>query len=350
MFAKKNLIAVAALATLAVSAQAQSSVTLYGNLDVGLTSIKTKNTPALATDGTENGVTSSILTESFFGLKGQEDLGGGLKAIFKLESSINVDTGSASVAADGVTPKNFWDKNAYVGVAGDFGTVKLGNQESLFKTEAAAFDAFGVSRVLAVSKLFIGDEGSWQNTIGYTSPNLSGLTLSAQHSAKENGKAVAAGQVNGGATAVAANYTAGALGLSAVYGDIRSTDATVAAERNKAWLLGGSYDFSVVKAFAQYGQNKAENSVGAEQSKDKFFQVGAVVPVTQAGSVHAAYGQVKTSFPVGADEKERQFSLAYHHALSKRTSVYAAGTYAKWEQAADEEKTTALAVGLRHAF
>lgn len=344
MFAKKNLIAVAALATLAVSAQAQSSVTLYGNLDVGLTSIKTKSTPAAGTDGTVTGVTSSILTESFFGLKGQEDLGGGLKAIFKLESFVNVDTGSVA--------DNFWGRNAYVGVAGSFGTVALGNQESLFKTEAAAFDAFGLSPVLAVSKLFVGNTlgGSWQNTIGYTSPNLSGLTLSAQHSAKESGKAVTAGQVNGGATAVAANYTVGALGLSAVYGDVRSTDATVATIRDKQWLLGASYDFSVVKAFAQYGQTKAENAAGAEQSKDKFFQVGAVVPVTQAGSVHAAYGQVKTSFPVGADEKERQFSLAYHHTLSKRTSVYAGGKYVKFEDGVDETKTTALAVGLRHAF
>ena len=343
MFAKKNLIAVAALATLAVSAQAQSSVTLYGNVDVGLTSIKTKSTPANpAVDGTVTGVTSSILTESFFGLKGQEDLGGGLKAIFKLESFIDVDTGAT-------TAGNFFGKNAYVGLAGDFGTVKLGNQESLFKTEAAAFDAFGVSPVLAVSKLFV-DSESWQNTIGYTSPNLSGLTLSAQHSAKENGKAVGAGQVNGGATAVAANYTVGALGLSAVYGDVRSVNASVVTEKNQAWLLGASYDFGVVKAFAQYGQNKAEDAAGADVSKDKFYQVGAVVPVTQAGSVHAAFGQVKTSFPVGADAKERQFSLAYHHALSKRTSVYAGGTYAKWEQAAAEEKITTLAVGVRHAF
>jgi predicted porin len=157
MFAKKNLIAVAALATLAVSAQAQSSVTLYGNVDAGLAYVKVKQA---GNSDTTTAVESSILTESFFGLKGQEDLGGGLKAIFKLESFIDVDTGAT-------TAGNFFGKNAYVGLAGDFGTVKLGNQESLFKTEAAAFDAFGVSPVLAVSKLFV-DSESWQNTIGYT--------------------------------------------------------------------------------------------------------------------------------------------------------------------------------------
>ena len=336
MFAKKNLIAVAALATLAVSAQAQSSVTLYGNLDVGLTYEKVKQA---GNSDTTTGVTSSILTESFFGLKGQEDLGGGLKAIFKLESFINVDDGSV----DG----NFWGKNAYIGVAGSFGTVALGNQESLFKTEAAAFDAFGVSPVLAVSKLFLGGGlgGSWQNTVGYTSPNLSGLTLSAQHSAREGNTGAGAGTVNGGATAVSANYTAGALGLSAVVGNVRSTNGSAAAEEQKAWLLGASYDFGVVKAFAQYGQNKFEDAVGND-GKDKFFQLGAVVPVTQAGAVHVAYGQLKFDA-----DKERQFSLAYHHTLSKRTGVYAGVTYTKDEQTGlADTKTTTIGAGLRHAF
>jgi predicted porin len=344
MFAKKNLIAVAALATLAVSAQAQSSVTLYGNLDVGLTSIKEKTA---GDSNTTNGVTSSILTESFFGLKGQEDLGGGLKAIFKLESFVNVDTGSVA--------GNFWGRNAYVGVAGSFGTVALGNQESLFKTEAAAFDAFGLSPVLAVSKLFVGNTlgGSWQNTIGYTSPNLSGLTVSAQHSARESNAAPTTSPtnaVNGGATAIAANYTAGALGLSAVVGDVRSVDATRADERNKAWLLGASYDFGVVKAFAQYGQNKLEDNAGADDGKDKFFQVGAVVPVTQAGALHAAYGQNKNDNAALADSESRKFSLAYHHTLSKRTGVYAGLAYTKAEVGTAETKTTVIAAGLRHAF
>jgi len=341
MFAKKNLIAVAALATLAVSAQAQSSVTLYGILDVGLTSIKEKTA---GDSNTTNGVTSSILTESFFGLKGQEDLGGGLKAVFKLESFVNVDTGSVA--------GNFWGRNAYVGVAGSFGTVALGNQESLFKTEAAAFDAFGLSPVLAVSKLFVGNTlgGSWQNTIGYTSPNLSGLTVSAQHSAREGNAVSGANAVNGGATAVAANYTAGALGLSAVYGDVRSTNATLAATQQQAWLLGASYDFGVVKAFAQYGQNKAENATGAETGKDKFYQLGAVVPVTQAGALHAAYGQNKNDNAALADSESRKFSLAYHHTLSKRTGVYAGLAYTKAEGVTAETKTTAIAAGLRHAF
>lgn len=346
MFAKKNLIAVAALATLAVSAQAQSSVTLYGNVDAGLAYIKNKTD---AGSSSTTSVESSVLTESFFGLKGQEDLGGGLKAIFKLEAPIAVDTGKAD--------SELFSKNAYVGLAGDFGTVKLGRQESLFKLEGNAFNPFGASGLLAPSnKIFLGLgtsvgaaalNGSWQNTVGYESANFGGLTLSAQHSAKEGAKGDAI-NYNGGATAVAANYTAGALGLSAVYGDVRTTQGSTADDiRQKAWLLGASYDFGVVKAFAQYGQDDYDNKAGTVDGKAKFFQLGAVVPVTQSGTVHASYGQTKDD-----GDKARQFSLAYHHALSKRTSVYAGATYIKDEEliAAVETKTTAVAVGLRHAF
>lgn len=333
MFAKKNLIAVAALATLAVSAQAQSSVTLYGNLDVAVAHTKNEN----FVDGSVTGVESSILTESFFGLKGQEDLGGGLKAIFKLEAPIAVDTGAAN--------SNLFSKNAYVGLAGDFGTVKLGNQESLFKTAQAAYNPFGTSMLSPVQNLtdVVGTVGavstldltsSWNNTIGYESSNFGGLTFAVQHSAREN----STGAYNGGATAASVNYSAGALGLSAVYGDVRSTTNAAVAERNRTWLLGASYDFGVVKAFAQYGQDKLESI----DDKVKVWQIGAIVPVTAAGGVHASYGQAKLD-----DTKAKQFSLAYHHSLSKRTSAYAG--LAVIDADADENQTT-VAVGVRHAF
>jgi len=287
MFAKKNLIAVAALATLAVSAQAQSSVTLYGNVDVAVGRFGEINVPGGAPSTTA--VESSGLTESFFGLKGQEDLGGGLKAVFKLEAPIAVDTGAASTT-------NFFGKNAYVGVAGAFGAVNVGRQESLFKQEAIAFNPLGASKLSTTGLAFAVQDDSWSNTVGYVSPNLNGLTISVQHSFKENAVRAAADAYAGGATAVAANYTVGALGLSAVFGDIRTTDNTGGAptsyDRNRAFLLGASYDFGVVKAFAQYGQNKDEHK-GVEHGKEKFFQLGAIVPVTAAGSVHVSYGQNK---------------------------------------------------------
>lgn len=264
MSAQHHGIAAATLLYVALlaPAQAQSSLTLYGNMDAGLSHTQVRQSGLATSSLTE--VKSSILTESMFGLKGQEDLGGGLKAVFKLESSINVDTGAAD------TPDRFWGENAYVGLVGEWGALHVGSQESLFKSEAAALDAFADSPALAVSQLFIEGVlgGAWQNSVGYVSPSVNGFTLSAQHSAREANAVPAsspANAVNGGATALAVHYTVGALDLSAVIGDVRSVDASRAAERNQAWLLGASYDMEVAKAFGQYAQNKAENAAGANQ-------------------------------------------------------------------------------------
>lgn len=338
MFAKKNLIAVAALATLAVSAQAQSSVTLYGNVDVAVGRFGAIDVPGGAPSTTA--VESSGLTESFFGLKGQEDLGGGLKAVFKLESAINVDTGAAS------TPTNFFGKNAYVGLAGDFGTVKVGRQESLFKQEAIAFNPLGASKLSPTGLAFALQNDSWSNTVGYVSPNLNGLTISVQHSFKEATKPAGADSYNGGATAVAANYTVGALGLSAVYGDVRTTQNEATSNvRDRGFLLGASYDFGVAKAFAQYGQVKFEDKA-TDFGKDKFFQIGAIVPVTAAGSVHVSYGQNKDD-----GWKDQAFTVAYNHNLSKRTGVYAGVTYAKEKiDGVGSDSANTFVVGARHAF
>ena len=337
MFAKKNLIAVAALATLAVSAQAQSSVTLYGNVDVAVGRFGEINVPGGAPSTTA--VESSGLTESFFGLKGQEDLGGGLKAVFKLEAPIDVDTGAASTT-------NFFGKNAYVGVAGAFGAVNVGRQESLFKQEAIAFNPLGASKLSTTGLAFDLQNDSWSNTVGYVSPNLNGLTISAQHSFKEATKPAGANSYNGGATAVAANYTVGALGLSAVYGDVRTTqNQATSNDRNRAFLLGASYDFGVVKAFAHYGQNKEEHK-GVEHGKEKFFQLGAIVPVTAAGSVHVSYGQNKDD-----GWKDQAFTVAYNHNLSKRTGVYAGFTYDKEKvDGIGSDSANTFVVGARHAF
>ncbi|WP_306565694.1 porin [Aquabacterium sp.] len=333
MFAKKNLIAVAALATLAVSAQAQSSVTLYGNVDVAVGRFGAPFGESVTA------VESSGLTESFFGLKGQEDLGGGLKAVFKLEAPIAVDTGAASTT-------NFFGKNAYVGVAGAFGAVNVGRQESLFKQEAIAFNPLGASKLSPTALAFGLQNDSWSNTVGYVSPNLGGLTISAQHSFKEATKPAGADSYNGGATAVAANYTVGALGLSAVYGDVRSTqNEAFSDERARAFLVGASYDFGVAKAFAQYGQVKFEDKA-TDFGKDKFFQIGAIVPVTAAGSVHVSYGQNK-----GDDFKDQAFTLAYNHNLSKRTGVYAGFERVKSkDDVLGSDSANTFVVGARHAF
>lgn len=354
MFAKKNVVAAAALTMLAVAAQAQ--VTVYGNVDVSIGRKQELTTvPAGSTKYSKESrtvVDSNDLTDSFIGFKGQEDLGGGLKALFKLESGLALDSG----AAEGGSA--FWNRAATVGLAGDFGALSLGRTESLFRQEAGAFNPFGHSRTFSPTAILLGTNGDfWSNAITYVSPNLGGLTLSAQHSAKEAAKGNTV-QYGGGATAVSANYVAGPLGLSAVYGDLRSVDGVSApADRDRAVLLGVSYDFGVLKLFTQYSQFKTDEKAGTfPDEKLRFFQVGAAIPVTQAGSVLVSYGDSRNTIDniEGAD-KLRNLSVGYTHALSKRTSTYAALTHQRLNEglAVDPDltgKTTSFAVGIRHSF
>lgn len=355
MFAKKNVVAAAALTLLAVAAHAQ--VTVYGNLDVSVGRKQELNKGVVSGDkyakDSRTAVDSNDMTDSFIGFKGQEDLGGGLKAVFKLESQLALDSG----ATEGST---FWNRNAYVGLAGDFGALNLGQFENLFKLEGGAFNPFGNSRTFsATDRNTIAGTDSWSNGIGYVSPNLGGLTLSAQYSAREQATATPT-LYSAGAYAVSANFVAGPLALSAVYGDVRNPNVTTgsigSAAKARSALLGVSYDFGVVKLFGQYSQDKFTVKTLSGESKGKFYQIGAAIPVTTDGAVLVSYGDRKdtTDGLEGAD-KIRSLSLGYTHNLSKRTNVYGAlineRTTDGLAQAPDLKGTTnSFAVGVRHAF
>ncbi|MFY9477070.1 MAG: porin [Aquabacterium sp.] len=330
MFSKKTAIAAAALLA-AFAAQAQSQVSIYGNLDVSFGRFEE---PGLA-DATTR-VESGSLRDSFIGFKGQEDLGGGLKAFFVLESSINVDTGAATESS------NFWGRTSVVGLSGDFGTVTLGNARSLLFLANDAFNPFRAdSRLFSTSSLLMGTSvngvtpgysANWRNSITYTSPNLSGFTGSLQMGFSE----IDGTDDNIGA---ALNYAAGPLAVNFTYQDV----ALNANDDVKTWVLGGSYDLGVAKLFGQYGQADQSNL----SEKEKFFQLGVSIPVTAAGNILASYGEGKYD-----SSKAREVSLAYEHSLSKRTGAYIGvnNTRHNFVVAPADKSGTSFAVGVRHAF
>lgn len=349
MFSKKTAVAAAALLA-AFAAQAQSQVSIYGNLDVSVGRFEEPS--LLGDDDAVTAVESGSLRQSFIGFKGQEDLGGGLKAFFVLESGINVDTGSQ----DG----NFWGRTSVVGLTGDFGTVALGNARNLvflandafnpFRADSAMFStsSFGftngpistINAALAVAGTDIslsGLDSNWQNSITYTSPNLSGFTIAVQARLSEND------DIDNG-YAVALNYAAGPLALNATYEDAPITATSIAlgteSADNKSWLLNASYDLGAAKLFAQYGQRDFEGF----DDKYKFFQLGTSIPVSNSGSVLLSYSQGKLD-----DAKLQDLSLAYEHSISKRTSAYV-GVNSTNIDGFEDERGTSFAVGVRHAF
>lgn len=350
MFSKKTAVAAAALLA-AFAAQAQSQVSIYGNLDVSFGRFEEPN---LFTDADAvTAVESGSLRESFIGFKGQEDLGGGLKAFFVLESAIAVDTGAAGES-------NFWGRTSVVGLTGDFGTVALGNARNLvflandafnpFRADSALFSTSNnvftgapsalVNAALAssVPGATVGLSGNnFQNSITYTSPNLSGFTGAVQFGLSENDDI-------DNAYAIALNYAAGPLALNATYENVTAivrVGAAVAGElETKSWLLNASYDLGVAKLYGQYGQRDYDGV----DDKYKFFQLGTSIPVGTSGAVLASYSQGKLD-----DGKIQDVSLAYEHNLSKRTSAYVGINSTKIDDAADE-RGTSFAVGVRHAF
>lgn len=319
MFSKKTAVAAAALLA-AFAAQAQ--VNVYGNLDLSVGSYDEAGQGKSLTK-----VNSGDLRASYIGFKGQEDLGGGLKAFFKLESDIGADTGSAGGDAA------FWARTSVLGLQNDMGTLTLGNTRSLGYLTNAAFNPFADSSLFSASNLFSNVAGAglgnWTNSITLSTANYSGFTAAVQVGLKE-----AATNVSN-KVGLQAAYAAGPLTLGAVYEDL-------AVKGQYRWELAGAYDFSVAKLFAQYGQGKADDA--STTKTGKFFQIGASIPVSTAGTVLTSFGEYKL-----ASAKKTEFSLAYDHDLSKRTGAYIGLNYSK-DKSLSPKTGTSVAAGIRHSF
>lgn len=315
MFSKKTAVAAAALLA-AFAAQAQ--VNLYGNLDV---SVGRAEEP-FGSDG-ETAVQSGQLRESFIGFRGEEDLGGGLKAFFQLESALNVDTGTQ---ADG----NFWGRTSIIGLSGSFGAVTLGNARSLLFLANDAYNPFRADSGLFSTSQQLFGATNFANSVTYSTPNMSGFNAAVQLGLSE---------IDGvdDTVALGLGYNAGPLGVNFTYED----GAATATDDYKAWLLSASYDFGAAKLFGQVGQADEEG----EDDKYKFFQIGASLPVSTAGAVLVSYGQGKQD-----EFKRKEFSLAYDHSLSKRTGAYIGVNHSKADTGADDDSGTSFAVGVRHSF
>ena len=355
MFAKKTLVAAAALLAVAGAAQAQSRVKLYGYGEASVGSFENFNFTTGKTDRTTEVGSGNMMT-SFIGLSGSEDLGGGLKAEFVLESFLAADTGeSISNMAGGAQKTGFWGRGSWVGLSGDFGRVALGQYDNAFFTMGLLYNPFGSSMTFSPTmvsyysldgfqKATLGYDTGWVNSTTYETPSFGGFTASLQFAPKET---TAGGDAKNN-YAVSAAYNAGPLSVMGVYTSSGKSGAAY-VDRQKNWGLGASYDLGVAKLSAQYSVVKSET--GGADDKAKYFQIGAEVPVTDAGKVMVAYGQTKYDGIYVADGKLKQFSLGYDHSLSKRSGVYAALTSKKLSDfGLSDETATSFAVGLRHAF
>jgi predicted porin len=351
---KKSLVALAVLAVSGI-AFAQSTVTIYGLVDAWVGTVKDNNLSQTGVNvphpfsGSGGG-----LQTSRFGLKGSEDLGGGLKANFVLEAGFDPSTGVANGYTNpftgGPASTAVFGRQAWVGVSGGFGELKLGKMWTPYDmvkgSGSANFDSliFAPSTSVWASNSYQDRPG---NAIYYETPSFGGFTAAAMYAFGENKTAtVGAGKI----ASMNVAYANGPIGASLAY---QSEKPTAAATAIKYTQLNGSYDFGVVKLLGAYGnvKNGATPITGVAADKTKEYQIGLDFPVSSALTLSGGYASSKSTLLAGVpDLKRTGYGVAGLYALSKRSNLYAGVQTGKETGGATERKTTTYGVGIRHTF
>jgi len=303
---KKSLIALAALAFVGV-ASAQSTVTLYGKVNASI--VKVTGADAKLTDAGDG-------SGSRWGLKGSEDLGGGLKANFQLENGFKVDTGSLDNATN-----QLFQRGAWVGLSGGFGELRMGRDYTLgFYGSIGNIPATGNDAQVAVFG-FNGVGSRNSDQIVYRTPRFSGFQGAVSAQLK--------GDSANAQTEYALSYANGSLTVNLTGAKADGLPGTTSA-------LNAAYKFGVTTVSAGYVDTAAIGTKGAWVSVKA--DIGAWTPFA---------GYANNSDATAAAAVEKAFHLGTYYALSKRTSLYAMGSQKSTVAGVD---TTTTMLGLAHSF
>jgi predicted porin len=384
---KKTLLAAALLAGFATAgvAQAETSVTLYGILDTGYGYQNFKyNHDGADARARSSGLRSGFVNGNRWGLKGAEDLGNGLRAIFQLENGFQIGTGSL----DG---GNMFNRQAFVGLSSDnWGTLTLGRQYSAGVDTATGEEMNGLGdydKVMGAMGLSSGTRVN--NAFKYTTPTFSGFKGVVLYGTGSTAGSNSTSVVRNGDTdlgdrgsrlSVGASYTNGPLGIGAAY-DRQSVYGQDVNGNNvdamTAWDINGSYDFEVVKLSAVFGQDRngkigwngdasaydgtkdlAGFGVGLgngyQDFKSNNWGVTLSAPVGP-GRLYAVYNGSHSN--LGDSDKWgdlagniNAYQLQYQYPLSKRTKIYTYASYMQNVGYVKDLKGTEAGIGINHRF
>jgi predicted porin len=345
---KKSLIALAVLTASGISF-AQSSVTLWGTVDAAYTQTKTGAV-------SKTSITTSGLSSSKLGFRGEEDLGGGLKAGFWLEAGVNNDSGTGSgtninnqasgqisgtttVGSQGLT----FNRRSTVSLMGGFGEARIGRDYTPLFWNQTMFDPFGTNGSGASqanaganpASLVVGVRAS--NSIGYLSPDFSGFKVQLQTFMGENASDSVDGENSGSGNGLRVTYDAGPI--SAALATAKYDTALNTKHEGTNFAI--SYNFGMAKVMAILSEDqKTTSGVGADKVKGSLF--GITAPLG-AGTVKFAISNSKQGTTVDNDK----VAIGYVHSLSKRTSLYT--TFAQVKPMTGD-KTTGFDLGVSHNF
>ncbi|GAB7544005.1 porin [Cupriavidus sp. 8B] len=315
------------------------NVQLYGLLDTYVGSIKPSGA-ARSSFQLDNGGE----TTPFWGMAGEEDLGGGWSSVFALESYFMVDTGGLGRnSAD-----SMFARAAYVGLSSDtYGTVRLGRNSTPMLYITGQFDPFAASTRFSpltnqtytpnFGRLIHGDTG-WSNSARYLSPTFGGFSVQFMYALGE--AATTNGNNNVGGII---RYQNGPIDLAVGGNYVKfGTAVTPTEPAQKVLFAGASYDFKVTKLFLTYIQTRNDGS----DLRTHTYHVGASTPLGP-GRLNASYVWTKNDQNTASDFHRATAGIGYSYFLSKRTDVYANYLYDKLSNAGTGNT---FGVGLRHKF
>ena len=306
---KKSLLAAAALTAFVGAASAQSSVTLFGIVDLAARNVNNGSGGSLKTVS-PNGQGSSRL-----GFRGIEYLGGGLKAGFWLEGDLSLDTGGGPTAGNGNTANSqTWQRRSTVSLMGSFGEVRMGRDYVPTFTNTSTYDIWsyqGVSTIANVRGAFLGSGGAGtavraNNTISYFLPTLGGAYGQVTVAAGEGAQATANKY-----TGARLGYAAGPLNVSAAYGKTDKISGLTMIDDLKTVSIGGSYSLGFATVLAAY--EKSDYST----SYQKLGTVAGLIPIG-AGTIKLSYTKAGSNV---STYQAKLLGAGYVYDLSKRTSL-----------------------------
>ncbi|CAD6547802.1 porin [Paraburkholderia sabiae] len=383
---KKSLVFLAAAAAFSSVAHAQNSVTLYGLVDAGLTYTSNVNGGASWTAG------SGGISQSRFGLRGTENLGGGLAAVFTLESGFNVNNGKLA------NNNGLFNRQAFVGLSSAYlGTVTLGRQFDAAQDYLAPLTATGSWGGTYFAHPFNNDNlntnggYSVNNSIKYASPNYGGFTFGGTYGFSNQAGAFA----NNRQYSVGAAYQSQGLRLGAAFAQRNNPGATNAAGtasnggasdgsyvnallgdvgnyRQRQFGIAGSYAFGPAIVGVAWTQSRTDHfAFGSQSLRATNYEINGRYNLTPALGVGVAYTYTDSrayGFSTdGTTQKLRyhQIGVQADYALSRRTDVYAQAVYQRAtgdgnaaaiysgdvsQLPSSSRNQTAATVGVRHRF
>jgi predicted porin len=311
----------------AASAQAQTNVTLYGVVDAGIEYANHQ-----VGGGSVSRLTSGNVAGSRWGLRGSEDLGEGLKAVFVLESGFDADTGKSAQGG------RLFGRMAYVGLQGQWGSLLLGRQQSEIFDLIGPYDPMLLAPKYSIFTQDLSFVSRADNTIKYIG-TFGGLVASAMYSFGAESGTAGGSEVPGSSKlgreyGFRLSYSAGPFSVGGAYDETNTGTVTINPDaKTRRAVVAGTYDFSLIKVFAGYRWARAYDGAvlagaipGAANQGSNLWWTGLVWQVTPSASLGAAayYQDFQNT---GNDPW--LFVAMGKYAFSKRTDAYLSVGYTK---------------------